>query len=541
MALVSLLLFPIVGFLLYYVWSQRRPKPPKGLRAVPGPGGKLPIIGHAHLLKPEGSQRQFMRWAQEYGEVFSLQLGWDNWIFLNSPAAVKEIMDRQSASTSGRQPMPVGADIISGGMRFLLMTYSPRWRRLRSIVHKLLTPKASDTFKPSQEFEGKQLLFDIMKKPEDTYNHCRRYTTSVVMTSTYGRRIPKFDCEDTREIYGLMKDFQDNMPPTNAFLPDLIPPLAKLPIWMQWWRKPALAMQRRQTAIWTKYWNSLLKQIEEKKAPECFVKHLIETDYQKQDIGELQAAWVAGSMIEAGSETTSATVNTCIKYLAAHPEVQERANAELTAVVGDSRSPTFEDEAALKYIRAITKEVLRIRPITNIGTPHYTTEPVRFKDFWIPANTVVTINQYAIHYDPARYKDPEAFRPERYLGHPHKAGVYAAAADPYERDHFSFGAGRRICSGMHLAENSLFITLAKILWAYEIKPRTGPDGKPEVLDLSDSGFEPGVNTLSKPFVVDFKPRNAVREAVVVKEWETALNEGYMLGDRKVNADGMVVG
>lgn len=192
MALITLLLFPVVSFLLYHLLSRRRSIPPKGLRAVPGPGGKVPIIGHAHLLKPTGSQRQFIDWAKQYGELFSLQLGWENWIFLNSPSAVKEIMDKQSASTSGRPPMPVGADIISGDMRFLLMTYSPRWRRLRAIVHKLLTPKASDTFKPSQEFEAKQLLHDILKEPEKTYDHCRRYTTSVVMTSTYGRRIPEF-------------------------------------------------------------------------------------------------------------------------------------------------------------------------------------------------------------------------------------------------------------------------------------------------------------------------------------------------------------
>ncbi|EOD46637.1 putative cytochrome p450 protein [Neofusicoccum parvum UCRNP2] len=538
MALVTLLIFPVVAVLLFRLLSRRQTPTPKGLRTVPGPGGKLPIIGHAHLLKPTGSQRQFIEWAHQYGELFSFQLGWENWIFVNSPAAVKEIFDKQSAATSGRAPMPVGSDLISGDMRFLLMTYSPRWRRLRAIVHKLLTPKASDTFKPSQEFEAKQLLHDILKEPHNTYDHCRRYTTSVVMTSTYGRRIPEFD---TREVYGLMKDFTDNMPPTNAFLPDLIPPLAKLPTWMQWWRKPALRMQMRQTAIWTKYWRTLLKQIEEKKAPECFVKQFIETDYQKQDITEMQAAWVAGTMIEAGSETTSSTLNTTIKYLAAYPEVQERANSELTSVVGDARSPAFEDEAALPYIRAIAKEVLRMRPITNFGTPHYTTEPVRYKDFWIPANTVVTINQYAIHHDAARYKDPEVFRPERYLGHPHKSGVYAAAADPYERDHFSFGAGRRICSGMHLAENSLFITLAKILWAYEIAPLIGPDGKPEQVDLSDDGFEPGVNTLPKPYRVGFKPRSAEREAVVRSEWDTALKEGFWLGDRQVNADGMVVG
>lgn len=247
-------------------------------------------------------------------------------------------------------------------------------------------------------------------------------------------------------------------------------------------------------------------------------------------------------MIEAGSETTSSTLNTTLKYLAAHPAAQSRAAAELDSTVGSTRSPTFADEPALPYIRAIAKEVLRLRPITNFGTPHYTTDDgVRYKDYWIPAHTVVTINQYALHYDGARYPDPEAFRPERYLAYPHKSGVYAAGADAEGRDHWSFGAGRRICSGMHLAENSLFITIAKIVWAFEIAPRMGEDGKPEVVDLSDEGFEPGVNTLPKPYVLEFRPRSEERERVVREEWEMALREGFWLGERKVNAEGMVVG
>lgn len=120
-------------------------------------------------------------------------MGYENWVFLNSPEAVKEVLDKQSAITSGRAPMPVASDLISGGMRFLLMGYTSEWRKLRTIVHKLLTPKVSDTFKPSQEFEAKQLIHDLYsdnRDEESFYMHVRRYTTSVVMTSTYGRRVP---------------------------------------------------------------------------------------------------------------------------------------------------------------------------------------------------------------------------------------------------------------------------------------------------------------------------------------------------------------
>ena len=65
------------------------------------------------------------------------------------------------------------------------------------MVHKLLTPKMSDAFVPSQEFEAKQLMYDLLtdnSRETEFYNHIRRYTLSVVMTSTYGRRVCEWVC-----------------------------------------------------------------------------------------------------------------------------------------------------------------------------------------------------------------------------------------------------------------------------------------------------------------------------------------------------------
>jgi len=55
--------------------------------------------------------------------------------------------------------------------------------------------------------------------------------------------------------------------------------------------------QQRQANIWMKYWTTLKQQMAEQKAPDCFVKQFIETDYEKQDISEIQAAFVAGCML----------------------------------------------------------------------------------------------------------------------------------------------------------------------------------------------------------------------------------------------------
>lgn len=159
----------------------------------PGPKG-IPIIGNAHQLGPN-PHRQLQRWAAQYGDLFSVRLGWDNWVFINTPNGVREIFDKQSAATSGRMPAPVLSGILSRDNRLLLLTYGEKWRKLRAIVHKSLTPKASSAYRPGQEFEAKQLIHDIATDNGDQrsfYMHVRRYTTSVVLLSTYGLRVPSW-------------------------------------------------------------------------------------------------------------------------------------------------------------------------------------------------------------------------------------------------------------------------------------------------------------------------------------------------------------
>lgn len=198
-----LLILAVIGasLALLVLWESRRNRTPPGYREVPGPK-RLPILGNTHQLSKH-PQQEIKQWAREYGEIYKIQMGWNTWYMLNSPEAVKDIMDRQSLHTSSRVPMPVASDVLSGGMRFLFMPYGPEWRRLRAVSHKLLTPRMSDTFQPSQEFEATQLLHDILTNntgDKEFYMHVRRYTVSVIMTSTYGRRVPQWVSEVLRTI-----------------------------------------------------------------------------------------------------------------------------------------------------------------------------------------------------------------------------------------------------------------------------------------------------------------------------------------------------
>ena len=58
--------------------------------------------------------------------------------------------------------------------------------------------------------------------------------------------------------------------------------------------------------------------------------------------------------------------------LIAFPDAVTKAHEELDRVVGD-RMPTFEDSPNLPYIRAMVKEVLRWRSVTNNGITHVST------------------------------------------------------------------------------------------------------------------------------------------------------------------------
>src|SRR2546423_1656238 len=103
-------------------------------------------------------------------------------------------------------------------------------------------------------------------------------------------------------------------------------------------------------------------------------------------------------MIEAGSDTTAASVASGILYLSANPSVVAKAQEEIERVVGSSRSPTFQDQ--LPFVRAITKETLRIRPATTTGGPHAADKDIEYNGYLIPKGAALMLHQNGIHYRP---------------------------------------------------------------------------------------------------------------------------------------------
>lgn len=110
------------------------------------------------------------------------------------------------------------------------------------------------------------------------------------------------------------------------------------------------------------------------------------------------------------------------------------------------------------------------------------------------------------------------------MGHTQPAADYINANDPYKRDHFTYGAGRRVCPGVHVAERSLYINIVRTLWGFNIN---------KAIDAAGNVKEPsqtmvrGFLSVPVEFEVDIKPRSTGHEQIVREAFAKADEEGIV--------------
>lgn len=152
----------------------------------------------------------------------------------------------------------------------------------------------------------------------------------------------------------------------------------------------------------------------------------------------------------AGHETTARTMTHAWYALSSHPQVLEKLQAELDAVLGD-RVPTVEDLHRLPYTLQVIKETLRLYP----PAPMYIRDaasPDEINGYPIPAGASVVLSPYFTHRHPDFWEQPEHFDPERWTPD-REAAMHPQAYHP-------FAAGQRICLGNNFSLLETHILLA---------------------------------------------------------------------------------
>lgn len=136
------------------------------------------------------------------------------------------------------------------------------------------------------------------------------------------------------------------------------------------------------------FFYALADEAREKNADQpCYANQLFE-EAPKYGLRKDEISSLAGNLFGAGSDTSSSTLITFVLACCAFPEVLPKAWEELDRIVGSHRSPSWEDEPNLIYVKAFVKEVFRWRSVAIIGgQPHAPVSDDVWNSYLIPKGT----------------------------------------------------------------------------------------------------------------------------------------------------------
>ncbi|KAH8901190.1 putative cytochrome P450 oxidoreductase [Thozetella sp. PMI_491] len=518
MAPIATIIFVALGVIVYRALQigKRDPRMPKGPPTAP-------IIGNAHQIPATGLYRQFREWARQYGPVFSLKVGPSNIVVLCDRKAIHKLLVEKGSIYSDRPPSYVGK-LLTQGDHLALEQMDATWREKRKVISHNFSPKQLDEkHYKVQEAEATVLMTNLLDNPDNFYQDIRRYTASVVTSITYGYRAPTFESFWGHCVYDVMDKWTAAMEPGANPPVDDFPFLRYMPSSLAFWKRRAMDAGKTMDGTW----GEARRRVEERRTTgerrNCIMDSLLD-EYEKKGwpaaIHQHAFTNLLGEIVEGGADTTAAQLLTLVLAFALHPEVQEKARKEIDAACGTERAPGWSDFAKMPYMNCIIKEGMRWRPVAVTALPHKVREDDEYEGMLIPKNTTVFIPTWAIHHSEHIYDNPDQFNPDRYIGYEKLANDYAGSPDWEKRDHYNYGAGRRICPGIHLAGRNMWRIASKLLWAFEfsepVDPATG-----KVMPLDPNAYNPGILQAPLPFKVQIKPRSEAHISIIRREFAQA--------------------
>lgn len=507
-----ILAIPLVA-LLHDVWVW--------FRMPPGPT-PIPFLGNKHQLPQSKPWIQFQEWSKTYGPIFAIWIGRKPTIVISDPVIAVDLMEKRSIKYSSRPRMVAMGEILWDGASILVQPYGKEWSTRRKLLHQALTPKALRLYKPVQTAEASRMCSQLLETPANWEKLLERFTSSIVFSVAYGHRIDSLNADVIHQRFKFMHVAASlNVP--GKYQVESFPILKHIPDMLAPWKAKIKAQGREEAAANMALVDVVRNDMARAKTrgediPDSLCKLLLEMkETEHIPLSDRDFSYIPASLFGAGSDTTASTLCTAFLALVTHPETLRAAHAELDAVVGTTRSPTFDDEKDLPYLRALVKEVLRWRPVAVLGgTPHASTEDDYYEGYYIPAGTTVLGNSWAINLNEEYCPNPHLFDPTRFLDSSlsEKAKALAGKAHPAKAGHSSFGWGRRICPGAGLAENSLVIALAKILWAFDILPLEG-------IEYNTFAYTEGFNIRPKSFRCEIRIRSEAHREVLEEDLKNA--------------------
>ncbi|KAF2641320.1 cytochrome P450, partial [Massarina eburnea CBS 473.64] len=184
-----------------------------------------------------------------------------------------------------------------------------------------------------------------------------------------------------------------------------------------------------------------------------FFKHILE----KGDLPRPGLDSNADLLIIAGSETTATCLSGITYWLHRNPDCLSKLKSEVRNNIASFDDITGDVAAKLPYLNAVIEEGLRIYPPVPFGLKRISQGAV-VSEQYIPAGTTVSTPSWVAHHDKRYWKDPDSFRPERWIDE--GFGDNHGAFNP-------FSLGPRVCLGINLAYLEMRVILTKLIFSYD--------------------------------------------------------------------------
>ncbi|CAI2161929.1 1241_t:CDS:2 [Funneliformis geosporum] len=476
-----------------------------GLQPLPSPKGALFYLGHSYLLSSKPHET-LTKWAKELkSDIYSVKIGVLHFVILNSDKVIGELLQKRGAIYSSRLDSQVYFRTITRGSAIGLSPYTEYYKKVKAITVGILSLQKTESYSPLIDGITKEMLLDIihvstsLSNPEPLYprEYLHRATLNIILEITFGIRTKSINDPLFKRLDKWVEDFTSIFSSEHR-KSEYFPIVKYLPN-----NKTMQQAKVIRDDIDTIF-GELLEDVKSgKNQSPCVAREL----YEQGELEDYQIVHFLASLVFAGTDTVAASITWLLAFLANNPSFQEPAHNELdTLIPNHDRLPTYSDLKNLSYTHALIREGQRFYPPTWLGVHHLNEQDDEYNGYHIPANSLVFINSHAISFDEQRYKNAKEFDPYRFINF-EQSMASLANGSAEKRDHFIFGAGRRLCTGIYLAEAELFVIFACILYCFKVENAspTGEDGKPIPINLDKPII--GLTIWPEHYNIKLVPRN----------------------------------
>ncbi|KAF8811120.1 cytochrome P450 [Phlegmacium glaucopus] len=467
---ISVVLASLLTVLFF--WFRK----PKVSRASLPPGPKpLPLLGNITDLSLKELWLPAIQWAKQYGDVVYLHVLGQGLVFLNSPEAAFDLLDKRGSIYSDKPSFVMVGELCGCKNMMAFTSYGNQSKRQRRIAHKAFGAPIIPSYHPLILTGTHAFLKRLVVDPAEYMRHVRRYAGGLTLSVVYGYEA----VSNEDQFLGLAEECVDLLANRIAsgggiWPVDIFPFLRHIPLWMpgSGFKKNAIIWKKKMEEFVDRPFEYVKTSMKSGSYKPSFCSTLLEDESMKGvDQIEFDLKWVANSMYSASIDTTIAMVSNFMLAMVFHPDAQRKAQREIDDIVGQDRLPTFADRASLPFVEAVYKESLRWASPLPLSLPHRLMEDDVYQGMHIPKGSLIFGNIWAMTRNETMYPDAASFRPERFMEP--ATPEMGRKMDP---KNFVFGFGRRQCPGTHLVESSAWLLIASVLATLKISKAVDEHG-----------------------------------------------------------------